>query len=42
MSRLNVERMMAALSEILSEKHGVKVTVTARKKERDVNGNAVH
>lgn len=33
MGRLNVERLLAELSSILSEKHGAKVTVTAKQKE---------
>lgn len=33
MDRVNVERLMAELSAILSEKHGVIVTVTAKKEE---------
>lgn len=32
-NRLNIDRMMKTLSEILSEKHGCKVTITAIPKE---------
>lgn len=32
-NRLNIDRMMKTLSEILSEKHGCKVTITAVPKE---------
>ena len=31
---LNIDRMMKTLSEILSEKHGCKVTITAIPKEK--------
>ena len=31
-SKLNIDRMMKTLSEILSEKHGCKVTITATPK----------
>ena len=34
-NKLNVDRMMQALSEILSEKHGCKVTITAIPKEQE-------
>ena len=33
-NQLNIDRMMKALSEILSEKHGCKVTITATPKEK--------
>lgn len=33
-NQLNIDRMMKALSEILSEKHGCKVTITAIPKEK--------
>lgn len=33
-NRLNIDRMMKTLSEILSEKHGCKVTITAIPKEQ--------
>lgn len=33
-NRLNVDRLMKTLSEILSEKHGCKVTLTAIPKEQ--------
>lgn len=33
MNRVNMNRLMAVLSEILSEKYGATVTVTARPKE---------
>ena len=33
-NQLNIDRMMKALSEILSEKHGCKVTITAVPKEK--------
>lgn len=33
-NKLNIDRMMRTLSEILSEKHGCKVTITAIPKER--------
>lgn len=33
-NQLNIDRMMKTLSEILSEKHGCKVTITAQPKER--------
>lgn len=33
-NQLNVERLMQTLSEILSEKHGCKVTITAVPKEK--------
>lgn len=32
-NRINIDRLMEALSEILSEKHGCKVTITAIPKE---------
>ena len=32
-NRLNIDRMMKTLSEILSEKHSCKVTITAVPKE---------
>lgn len=32
-NRLNIDRMMKTLSEILSEKHGCKVTITAVPKD---------
>ena len=32
-TKLNVDRLMKTLSEILSEKHGCKVTITAVPKE---------
>lgn len=32
-NRLNIDRMMKTLSEILSEKYGCKVTITAVPKE---------
>lgn len=32
-NKLNVDRMMKALSEILSEKYGCKVTITATPKK---------
>ena len=34
-SKLNVDRLMKALSEILSEKYGCKVTITAIPKEQE-------
>lgn len=33
-NKLNIDRMMKTLSEILSEKHGCKVTITALPKEK--------
>ena len=33
-NQLNIDRMMKTLSEILSEKHGCKVTITAVPKEK--------
>ena len=33
-NKLNIDRMMRTLSEILSEKHGCKVTITAIPKEQ--------
>lgn len=33
-NKLNIDRMMRTLSEILSEKHGCKVTITAIPKEK--------
>ena len=33
MNRLNVDRLAAVLSDILSEKHGAKVTITFTPKE---------
>lgn len=33
-NRLNIDRMMKTLSEILSEKHGCKVTITAVPKDK--------
>ncbi len=33
-NRLNIDRMMKTLSEILSEKHGCKVTITAIPKDK--------
>lgn len=33
---LNIDRMMKTLSEILSEKHGCKVTITAIPKEKEI------
>lgn len=32
-NKLNIDRMMRTLSEILSDKHGCKVTITAVPKE---------
>ena len=37
-NKLNIDRMMKALSEILSEKHGCKVTITAIPKEKNTDG----
>lgn len=34
-NKLNIDRMMKTLSEILSEKHGCKVTITATPKNRN-------
>lgn len=34
-NKLNIDRMMRTLSEILSEKHGCKVTITAVPKENN-------
>lgn len=34
-NKLNIDRMMRTLSEILSEKHGCKVTITAVPKEKE-------
>ena len=34
-NKLNIDRMMKTLSEILSEKHGCKVTITAIPKNKD-------
>ena len=34
MEKLNVDRLVRELSDILSEKHGVKITITAKKKEK--------
>lgn len=36
-NRLNVDRLMAALSEILSEKHGAVIKFTATPKEERTN-----
>lgn len=33
-NQLNIDRLMKTLSEILSEKHGCKVTITAVPKDR--------
>lgn len=33
MPGLNIDRLMKVLSEILSDKYGVKITLTARRKE---------
>lgn len=33
MEGLNIERMLLIMSEILSDRHGVQVTMTVRKKE---------
>ena len=33
--KLNIDRMMKTLSEILSEKHGCKVTITAIPKDKN-------
>ena len=33
-NQLNIDRLMKTLSEILSEKHGCKVTITAVPKEK--------
>ena len=33
-NRINIDRLMETLSEILSEKHGCKVTITAQPKEQ--------
>lgn len=33
-NKLNIDRFMKTLSEILSEKHGCKVTITAVPKEK--------
>lgn len=35
MNRLNVNRLAEALSEILSDRHGVKVTVTFQPREEE-------
>ncbi len=35
MEGLNIERMVQIMSEILSDRHGVQVTMTVRKKEED-------
>ena len=34
-NQLNIDRMMKTLSEILSEKHGCKVTITATPKNKN-------
>lgn len=34
-NRLNIDRMMKTLSEILSDKYGCKVTITATPKEKE-------
>lgn len=39
-NKLNIDRMMKTLSEILSEKHGCKVTITAIPKEKDTEETA--
>lgn len=36
MNRLNVNRLAEALSEILSDRHGVKVTVTFNPREEEL------
>lgn len=33
MEGLNIDRMLQIMSEILSDRHGVQVTMTARKRE---------
>ena len=33
-NRINIDKLMKTLSEILSEKHGCKVTITAVPKEK--------
>ena len=35
MNRLNVDRLMEALSDILSDKHGAKITFSASPKAED-------
>ena len=35
-NKLNIEKLMATLSEILSEKHGCKITITAIPKDEKV------
>ena len=37
MSRLNVDRLMDALSVIMSEKHGAEIKFTAKPKEEQTN-----
>lgn len=32
-NKLNIDRMMRIMSEILSDKYGAQITLTARKKE---------
>jgi hypothetical protein len=39
-NRLNIDRMMKTLSEILSEKHGCKVTITAIPKDEKTEESA--
>ena len=39
-NKLNIDRMMRTLSEILSEKHGCKVTITAVPKEEKTEETA--
>ena len=39
-NKLNIDRMMRTLSEILSEKHGCKVTITAMPKEKESEESA--
>lgn len=40
-NRINIGRLMETLSEILSEKHGCKVTITAVPKEEAVTEEPV-
>ena len=35
---MNIERFTKALSDILSEKHGLNITIKAERREEDKNG----
>ena len=41
MDHVNPDRLMKVLSEILSEKYGIKITLTAHLKEQNKNSRAI-